>query len=343
MNPMTPVADPKTGVCRRCNVVGCFKCNPDGTEHCAECMEGYQLKRNGRCGYTWGYFIGYCAIILLLVVVVLAVIIVIWWVVDLCLRETVNEEGLAHALDTRSCAKIHMPKTKVFLPASALKSTDTPHEYEVVTDGTYLLAKDEQKPSDMVAASGDIVTGIMKGGWFQKDAPRKLYPLTTNLCREDVAGPAVTLLFNFQAAILIWALVIVVTWKLVASHCGEELLILGSKAPETDRQNCIVVQWGYETQRRLMYVKVGFLLFCYLFSFIGAIIHGIRQWRAYTTDTGETHKDFCAVFTGLPRIPGDVLVEDKLKEQIQSATGETLMVSPWVGMPVTNTRISRLR
>merc|ERR1719313_1189794 len=120
---------------------------------------------------------------------------------------------------------------------------------------------DEQKPTDKEVKVGDFVTGSMEDGWFRKDTSRKLWPLTTNLCSQDVAGPAVTLLFNFQAAIIIWALGIIIAWKLTASYTDEALLTLGTKTPETDRQNCIVVEWGYETQRRLMYVKVGFLLF----------------------------------------------------------------------------------
>jgi len=324
-NPLTPVADAETGVCRRCQVTGCFKCQDDGSERCAKCMEGYQLKSNGGCGYTWGFFIGWCCIILLLVVVLVVVLIIVGWIVDLWCRESVNKAGLEHALDVRSRAKIHMPKNKLFLKESSVKATDSPNDYEVIDDCTYFTTQDEQQPSNKTLARGDIVTGKIEDGWFQKDARRKLWPLTTNLCKEDVAGPAVTLLFNFQAALVIWAFVIVVTWKLVASFTDEELLTLGKKASETERQNCIVVQWGYETQKRLMYVKVGFLLFTYLFSFLGAIIFGIRQWRIYTSDTGDTHRDFCAVLTGLPAIPGDVLIEDELKKQVESVTGKKVI------------------
>ena len=42
-------------------------------------------------------------------------------------------------------------------------------------------------------------------------------------------------------------------------------------------------------------MKVGFLLFAYVFSFVGAILLDIRQWCIFITDTGITHKDFCAV------------------------------------------------
>ena len=51
-NPVTTVADPKTDVCRRCNVVGCHKCRSDSSERCESCLEGYPLEGNGRCGYT---------------------------------------------------------------------------------------------------------------------------------------------------------------------------------------------------------------------------------------------------------------------------------------------------
>lgn len=74
-----------------------------------------------------------------------------------------------------------------------------------------------------------------------------------------------------------------------------------------------------------MYVKVGFLLFAYLFSFIGAILFGIRQWRIYTTNTDDTHKDFCAIFTGLPQLPGTRKVEDELKALIELWTDKKLV------------------
>ena len=54
-NPVKTVADPETGVRRRCIVVGCLKCRSDGTERCENCLEGYPLIGNGRCVYTWGY------------------------------------------------------------------------------------------------------------------------------------------------------------------------------------------------------------------------------------------------------------------------------------------------
>jgi hypothetical protein len=154
-SPMTPVADPVTGECRRCCVTGCSKCLLDGTERCVQCFEGYQLKANGRCGYTWGYFAGYCAVILLLVVIVVVVVLVVGWISDLCLREVSNPDGRRQALQVRSRTKIHMPKT----------------------------------PGE----------------------PRSLWPLNTNLCRQDVAGPAVVLLFNFQAAVVLWAVVLAIT------------------------------------------------------------------------------------------------------------------------------------
>ena len=69
------------------------------------------------------------------------------------------------------------------------------------------------------------------------------------------------------------------------------LKLLSRLATTHDRENCIVVQWGYETQNRLMYVKVGFLLFAYVFSFVSAMILDIRQWCIFITDTGITHKD----------------------------------------------------
>merc|ERR1719253_560121 len=284
------------------------------------------LMGDGSCGYTWGYFIGYCVVIFLLIVAAFLVVIVVAWIVDLACRESVNAEGLMHALHLRSRSKIHMPKTKLLLPECDVKCLGNPEdeEYEVVNGGTYFRERRHgkaPKATTEVAKSGEKLVGRVEDGWFRKHTHRKLWPLSTNLCIEDVAGPGVTLLFNFQAAIIAWALVMLVTWRLVVAYTGEELLTLGYVATHTDRQNCIMVDYGYHTQKRLMYVKVGFLLFAYLFSFIGALLFGIKQWRFYTLDTGHTHRDFCVELTGLPAIPGDVKVEDKLKEQIFNATG----------------------
>ncbi len=40
---------------------------------------------------------------------------------------------------------------------------------------------------------------------------------------------------------------------------------------------------------------MGFPLFAYVFSFVSAMLIGIMQWGLFITDTGITHKDFCAV------------------------------------------------
>jgi len=156
----------------------------------------------------------------------------------------------------------------------------------------------------------------------EQGAERELWPLDTNLCTTNVAGPAVVLLFNFQAAVIIWALVMALGWFVLAAFIDWDLLILGTKTAETARQGCIIVKWGYESQHRLMYAKVGYLAFEYAFSFGGAVLFGIRQWRLHKQHhfQDSAHSHFCVVLRGLPSLPGDRMVEQELAAAVETAT-----------------------
>jgi hypothetical protein len=157
----------------------------------------------------------------------------------------------------------------------------------------------------------------------ETDQPRELFDLDTNLCSEDAAGPAVMLLFNFQRAIIIWTAVLALVWFCLG-YVDPDVAILGTRPQETARQACINVKWGYHTMHRLMWVKIGYLEFAYIFSFLGALIFGIRQRRLYTQEGLErsTHKDFALIIRGLPEIPGTEMVEEDLKAAVLEATKE---------------------
>jgi len=156
-----------------------------------------------------------------------------------------------------------------------------------------------------------------------------LWPLSTNLCTTDVAGSGMLLHFNFQVAVILWALLVGVGWWLLAYFVDEDLMLLGTRDFGTPRDNCILIAWGYETQRRLMPTKIEFLWAVYLGSFVLAMLHGVRQLRLHQDLDVEhkTMKDFVAVCVGLPCLPGSRRVEDELKTALLEA------LPPMTGVP----------
>merc|ERR1740138_1167700 len=97
------------------------------------------------------------------------------------------------------------------------------------------------------------------------------------------------------------------------------LMRLGTRRFGMPRENCIMVAWGYETQMRLMWVKVAFLAFIYVGSFALAIYHGVRQLRLFETIDRDntTMTDFAVMLTGLPVFKGTDKPEERIKEQVQ--------------------------
>jgi len=263
-NPLKPIPDTvkNSRACRGPMVPFCSDPQLDGTDTCKRCQSGFALHpETGQCAFThWTAIIIGASIVGLIVAVLVA------WFVDLCCRETVNEDEVKTALQFRSRAKIMQPKH---------------------IDGT-----------------------------------RHPWPLNTNLCRTDVAGLGMVLHFNFQAFCIAWPLVIAIVWTVLACF-HNELWILGTRKFGTPRHNCILVSWGYETQQRLMWTKVLFLVIVYLFSFVSMMLFSIRQQRIYQEmDASEkTMKKFALELKGLPPLPGQASVESDLKKAVEDATG----------------------
>jgi len=151
---------------------------------------------------------------------------------------------------------------------------------------------------------------------------RRLWPKMTNLLREMVAGPGLCLHFNFQFMVIIWALLVALGWVFLAMMTDSTLFYLGTRKFGTALKNCILVAWGYETQQRLMPAKVGFLAWVYVITFVGCILHSIRQLRYYQLADfkNKTMKDYAAFITGLPHLNGDIRVEEELKNAVIEAT-----------------------
>merc|ERR1719440_480194 len=94
--------------------------------------------------------------------------------------------------------------------------------------------------------------------------------------------------FNFQASIIVWALLVALCWVAIAFIVDNDLFILGTRKFGTPRENCILVAWGYETQQRLMWTKVTFLVIIYTSSFFMAMLHGVRQMVIFDSLDAQT-------------------------------------------------------
>jgi len=220
---------------------------------------------DGQCSFSHWTAIAIGASILGVIVLVLVV-----WFVDLCCRETINEDAVRKALTFRSRAKVLQPKNM--------------------------------------------------------DGHRHPWPLNTNLCKTDVAGLGMLLHFNFQAFCIVWPLVLAMLWTILACF-HNELFILGTRKFGTPRHNCVLVAWGYETQQRLMWTKVLFLVMAYLFSFVSMMLFSVRQFRIYQEMDGQekTMKKFALELKGLPGLAGNPSVEMDLKKAVEIATGQSVV------------------
>lgn len=166
---------------------------------------------------------------------------------------------------------------------------------------------------------------------------RQAWPLDTNLCKQEVAGPGMLLHFNFQMVLIIWAFGVAALWTIISivedptydpfgmadPDNMPDLMRLGTRRFGMPRENCILVAWGYETQMRLMWVKIGFLVVVYLGSFGLAIYHSIRQLRLFENLDREntTMSDFAVVLAGLPRFDGVKDAESEIRQAVKAATG----------------------
>jgi hypothetical protein len=268
-NPNKPIADSlkQTRTCRGPRVEFCTQPELDGTDACRQCQGGFKLDlATGKCYFKYWWPIGIAAAVLVIIVTV-----VIVWFVDICCRETVNEEVLESSLAWRSRSKILKPKGS--------------------------------------------------------DGGRQVYSFWTNLCKQDVAGPGMTLHFNFQAFLIGWPLCVAILWTILALF-HEELFILGTRKFGTPRHNCILVAWGYETQQGLMWTKVLFLALVYVVTFVSFLLFAVYQHRLFQKMDAEnkTMKDFVVELKGLPELPANKPdVEKDIQRAVETKTGKQLV------------------
>lgn len=153
-----------------------------------------------------------------------------------------------------------------------------------------------------------------------------LYPLSTNLLRQPIAGAGFCLHMNFCIAVLIWAAVIIYVYSFAACMVSIDMLVLGLSPAKTAQQLCEVVHWGHDAQMRLIWAKTGFIAFAYVFTFFGCIAFGIYQKREFhRLDDECTMGDFAAFITGLPELQGSARAEDELARFVEQNTGQPVL------------------
>jgi len=159
------------------------------------------------------------------------------------------------------------------------------------------------------------------------EGSRDTWPLSTNMCTTNVCGGGMMLHFNFQAAVILWALIVAFCWCSLIWFVDPALAVLGTKRFGTPRQNCILVAWGYETQQRLMWTKELFLLVVYCITFVGCLLHSIRQKRIFDVVDCEskTMQDYAIMIGGCAVVEcSSTNAEQDLKLAIQAGLGEKL-------------------
>jgi len=333
LDPSFPVPDRELGICRACIIYGCDTCDSDGSERCAVCSPGFHLRSNGSCTskakYVW---------LTLFSVVAFVVILIASWIVDLARRDGVNPKGLRQGLTHRSRSKLQKPRDEqgeqVVQKEKSQRVTtmesdcpkSEPSFCSELQDDTASLSRDDSNfalthdDSRMALGQSDSSQNI-------QSSVRAQWPLQTNLLQTNVAGVGVLLHFRFQWMVIVWGAGVAVVWSILAGIVDTDLFRLGLRQPETPRQDCIMVAWGWDTQHRLMWVKVAFLATLYVVSTLLAILHSIRQLRMHQEEDANrtSHKDFSAVLGGIPIIQGSDHAEKELQNVIEDLTGETVL------------------
>lgn len=161
-------------------------------------------------------------------------------------------------------------------------------------------------------------------------AGRQQHSLCTNLhaaasCK--IAGPGTVLHFNFQLVVIIWSLVLAGVWFLLAEMQDPALMLVGLRHADTPDKLCALVFWGHDVNVRAKAAKIGFLVFAYVFTFVGTVVYAmVQRKRFHAMDDSSTMKDFVALVRGLPIRRGtDASVEDDTLKLLESATNRKLV------------------
>jgi len=274
--------------CRTCKVEGCQRCYRNREDKCAECKTGYHSV-DGGCHSKFTHVFG-----IILGVTGTLVLAFLAWYIELLCRPAVNMEGLREGLNFRSRTKLHQGfEVRDTTPRGGAQTSGQPEQMR----GTASLGQNQVRP---------------------------LWPLTTNLLQQQVAGPGMTLNFTFQAAVIVWSSLILVIWLLLCLFTDQGLFSLGFFGDGTwdaPIQYCRSIFIGHHEQERLHHWKLKFLAIAYVVTFALSIIFAAAQHRRFVTmDDATTMGDFAALCVGLPHFEGTERAEEEIKELIEKVT-----------------------
>jgi hypothetical protein len=156
------------------------------------------------------------------------------------------------------------------------------------------------------------------------------------LTRHAIAGRGTLLFFNYQMALIVWSVLLLVGWYCTATFAdgfNSDLFILGTRLADFPLDYCIIIHWGHKRQQELLWVKWGFCFGSYALSFILALAYSVKQSNTYAMldDKQTTMMDYAAHVWDLPKEPGSERVEEDLKVFLGTSSGENVVgVSvPW--------------
>jgi hypothetical protein len=241
------------------------------------------------------------------------VAIVVYWALDLSFRPTTNERGLRRGFLQRSWSKL---RQVALTPQAAYAGRQEEEERETETPAP----AEQHLPQRHHSVA--------------EETERTMWPMTSNLMTEDVAGPGLLLHFRFQFAMILWAFAVAIAWAVLAFFVDEDMLFkLGTQEATTPHMYCVLVAWGFRRSIELRVERLSFIFTLYVVSCICALLLAFSQQRTYDLLDNEetTMKDYAARCSGLPRQGGDELVEEELRDFIARETGlQVIGVSvPW--------------
>mmetsp|Transcript_32679 Transcript_32679/g.56868 ORF Transcript_32679/g.56868 Transcript_32679/m.56868 type:complete len:1121 (+) Transcript_32679:74-3436(+) len=156
---------------------------------------------------------------------------------------------------------------------------------------------------------------------------RQLWPLHTNLHTEQVAGPGLSLHFNFQLYNIIWAGILVTIWLIFVFYTDSRQLSLGLESLMVDpRMMCTATLSGKSLYDMNIQWKAVFLIIIYVVTFISCIVYTFVQQYYYDVSSDDVSmEDYAALCTGLPPLPGTGKWEERLQEAIQRASKQNVV------------------
>eukprot|EP00933_Yihiella_yeosuensis_P080169 TRINITY_DN93579_c0_g1_i1.p1 TRINITY_DN93579_c0_g1~~TRINITY_DN93579_c0_g1_i1.p1 ORF type:complete len:1101 (+),score=166.08 TRINITY_DN93579_c0_g1_i1:103-3405(+) len=300
--PNETIAEEELMTCReKARHPGCTNCTDESCDVCTVCKEHYILE-NKVCRHT---LLGFEMITLALfcLVFTIGVLYLLW----ISCMPIVNQEGLDEGLVHRSRSKLRMP-----VKPPSQRYLRQPANNRVASDDHFSHANDPFRARASVPGMCPV---------------RKLWPLTTNLTSELVAGAGLNLHFRFQVAIIAWVGVVTLAWVLYAASIDYELFISGAENLHLrdQRKYCTLIARDALLRREVMGEKRNFLFGTYIFSFAFFAVLVTLQLRQYYYHEKAELKDFAAFCEGLPICQGNETAEREVKEFLEDQLEEKVV------------------